>query len=183
MVGVILCGGQSSRMGTDKGLLVMHSTTWAQAAFDKMSRLGLPVLLSVNDAQYKTYGAVFSPEHLVSDNAAIEAKGPLRGILSIHTSYPSEDLFVLACDMPLMETTILQRLLDCYNANNALAYVYTNDGVQEPLCGIYTALALSNVLQLIKTNQLVKHSMKFLLEHVHTFSIPLAAEQKIYFGK
>jgi molybdopterin-guanine dinucleotide biosynthesis protein A len=36
MLGIILCGGQSLRMGRDKGLLKLEAKTWAQTAIDKM---------------------------------------------------------------------------------------------------------------------------------------------------
>ena len=32
MTGVILCGGESSRMGTDKGMLQFQEQSWAQRA-------------------------------------------------------------------------------------------------------------------------------------------------------
>ena len=48
MYGLILCGGKSSRMGTDKGLLKLEANTWAQTAVDKLSELSIPVKLSVN---------------------------------------------------------------------------------------------------------------------------------------
>ncbi len=37
IVGVVICGGQSSRMGSDKGLLKLEAKTWAQTAIDKMA--------------------------------------------------------------------------------------------------------------------------------------------------
>jgi len=84
MIGVILCGGQSSRMGTDKGLFTWQANTWAQTAAGKMAALPLPVIISVNRQQYNHYTAFFSINQLVKDNETIEVKGPLRGILSIH---------------------------------------------------------------------------------------------------
>ncbi|MES1226406.1 MAG: NTP transferase domain-containing protein, partial [Bacteroidota bacterium] len=39
MIGVILCGGQSVRMGADKGMLRLQTKTWAQIAVDKMAQL------------------------------------------------------------------------------------------------------------------------------------------------
>jgi molybdopterin-guanine dinucleotide biosynthesis protein A len=181
MKGVVLCGGQSIRMGTDKGLLKLQAGTWAQTAVDKMAGLPLPVVLSVNEEQYNSYSTVFTIEQLVKDNETINVRGPLRGVLSVHAQYPDADLFVLACDMPLMETAVLKQLFRYYEMQTADAFVYTNDGVYEPLCGIYTAKGLSHIRGLQKTNQLLKHSMKYMLEHVNTFSIPLATDQKKYF--
>jgi len=39
MIGVVLCGGQSSRMHADKGLIKVQGVTWAEAAFQKMEAL------------------------------------------------------------------------------------------------------------------------------------------------
>ena len=61
----------------------------------------------------------------------------MLGLLSCHFSFTSEDLFVVACDMPLMETVLLKELFNLYkNPPCADAYVFTNDGEREPLCGI-----------------------------------------------
>jgi molybdenum cofactor guanylyltransferase len=51
MLGIVLCGGQSSRMGTDKGLMVNEARTWAQTAVDKLTTLLIPVKISVNEKQ------------------------------------------------------------------------------------------------------------------------------------
>lgn len=168
-------------MGTDKGLLKTQASTWAQTAVNTMTQLQMPVLLSVNTDQYPHYESVFGTAKLVNDNATIDARGPLHGILSIHMQHPAEDLFVLACDMPLMEPIILQQLLKYFETEKADAYVYTNDGAYEPLCGIYTAAALASILQLLQQGRLLKYSMKYLLDHINTCSIPVAPDQKKYF--
>ncbi|MEO6327469.1 MAG: molybdenum cofactor guanylyltransferase [Ginsengibacter sp.] len=182
MLGVILCGGQSSRMGADKGLLKLPADTWAQTAVDKMMTLQLPVVLSVNSNQYNEYSIVFPSGQLIKDNETLEVRGPLCGVLSVHLQNPLEDLFVLACDMPLMEAGMLKELFSIYKQEPSNdAFVFTNDGEPEPLCAIYTAKGISYIAQLQKENQLTKHSMKFMLEHVNTFSVPLNEEQKKYF--
>src|SRR6266542_3948944 len=99
MTGVVLCGGQSTRMGTDKGLLVHQSITWAQRAADKLAQLNLPVVLSINEQQQIAYASSFDTALLITDNKDLLIGGPLRGIVSVHLQYPTEDLFVLACDM------------------------------------------------------------------------------------
>ena len=182
MIGIILCGGRSARMGTDKGLLTLQAaTTWAQAAAAKIASLQLPVVLSVNEQQLAGYSTIFRPEQLIKDNSAIDVKGPLLGLLSAAALFPAEDWLVLACDMPLMETSILTLLLDTYKTQTAEAYVFTNDDVYEPLCGIYTAKGLSRISQLVQSHLLAKHSMKYMLEQLAVFTIALAEDQKKYF--
>lgn len=106
----------------------------------------------------------------------------LAGVLSVYLQYPEEDLFVLACDMPLMETSILNELLLAYREYTLNgAYVFLNGGHPEPLCAIYTAKGLSCILDLLKANELPKHSMKFMLEQIQTFTISLNDDQKKYF--
>jgi molybdenum cofactor guanylyltransferase len=178
MIGVILCGGQSSRMGTDKGLLKLHANTWAQTAVAKLAELQLPVVISVNRNQYAEYATIFSPQQLITDNEILQIKGPLWGLLSVHLQYPVEDLLLLACDMPLMETSLLKELISIYNQQTSDAFVYTNDGEPEPLCGIYKASGLKKILHLYQSNQLPKYSMKFMLEQFNTHFIPLIDDKK-----
>jgi molybdenum cofactor guanylyltransferase len=182
MLGVILCGGQSSRMGSDKGLLTLEAKTWAQTAFEKMTGLGITVKISVNEQQFPEYAAVFQPGDLVADNKSIALKGPLLGVLSAQLAFPNEDLFILACDMLLMETTILREIYIIYkNDPSHEAYFYTNDGEPEPLCGIYTSTGLASIVSMLRSGQLSKHSMKFMLDHLHKKVIPLHVDQKKYF--
>lgn len=178
MTGIILCGGQSSRMGSDKGLLKLEAKTWAQSAIDKLVTLEIPVKVSVNHHQLNEYAEVFSAEDLITDASTLDVHGPLLGVLSAHLQYPSEDLFVFACDMPLMEPALLKELFYLYEQNNADAFVFTNDGEPEPLCGIYTAKGLLTVFNMLQEGKLTKHSMKFMLEHLTVSSLTLTDEQK-----
>src|SRR5881227_3770729 len=102
MKGVVLCGGQSNRMGFDKALIEFEATTWVELATKKLTELALSVILSVNDQQYNLYFTRFQQVSVVKDNCSLDIYGPLRGILSIHLQYPADDLLVLACDMPLI---------------------------------------------------------------------------------
>jgi len=179
MLGLILCGGKSSRMGKDKGLLKLEAKTWAQTAVDKFIELNIPVKLSVNKDQYAEYSSVFPVENLIIDDDSLSLRGPLLGLLSGHLKNPDDSIFLLACDMPLMETDVLKQLLHhCKENTTGDAFVFTNNGEPEPLCGIYKSSGLSAVLSMLQSGQLSKHSMKFMLEHINTFSFPLREEQK-----
>ncbi|MBI1780418.1 MAG: molybdenum cofactor guanylyltransferase [Sphingobacteriales bacterium] len=178
MLGVILCGGLSSRMGSDKGLLKLEAKTWAQTAIDKMNGLNIPVKISVNKNQYADYASIFLAADLITDDSSLSIKGPLLGVLSCHLQFPTEALFVLACDMPLMEPVLLKELYQQYQSSAADACLFTNDGEPEPLCGIYSAKGLSAILTMFCNNELTKHSMKFMLDHLTVDAIALKEEQK-----
>lgn len=181
MVGIVLCGGKSTRMGADKGLLKSETTTWVQAAADKLKSLGLDVKISVNKDQHKDYSTVFPATDLLIDEPSLQLHGPLYGVLSSYL-HVQDDLFVLACDMPLIETFLLTQLLQTYQANpEADALVYSNDGEPEPLCGIYRSIGLAEILEMHHAQQLTKHSMKFMLDHINTLSVPIPDEHKQYF--
>ena len=181
MIGLILCGGQSERMGTDKGLIKSAEKTWAQTAADKMALLNIPVIFSINKKQQDLYAKIFSQNELIVDNDMLDLKGPLLGLLSCHLAFPGEDLFVLACDMLYMKTDLLVKLLEKYQQQIADAYIFSNDVKAEPLCGIYTDRSLSYVSDLYKTKKLHTYSMKFILEQLNVCAVPLEDEEKKYF--
>ena len=56
LLGVILCGGESKRMGTDKGLRSIGNTIWAKHVANKLHALHIPIIYSVNQQQVNTYG-------------------------------------------------------------------------------------------------------------------------------
>nr|WP_294871623.1 molybdenum cofactor guanylyltransferase [uncultured Pedobacter sp.] len=181
MIGVVLSGGQSLRMGKDKGLLQNGQQTWAQQAFAKLSSLQIPVAISVNTLQLPIYQTVFSTSSLITDEPVLSIGGPLRGILSVHLIYPKEDLLVLACDMINMEVDLLDFVVQQYEDKPADALVFMKEKQSEPLCGIYSAKALDKVYALYMNQELHKHSMKYALEQLDACYLPVPKKWKAYF--
>jgi molybdopterin-guanine dinucleotide biosynthesis protein A len=182
MLGIVLCGGQSSRMGSDKGLLQHEGKTWVQTTFEKLSEAGFPVKISVNEAQFVSYQNAIDAELLIPDTTDLDVHGPLHGVLSAHLHSPEQDLFVLACDVARMDSELIVKLHELYLQHlNYDAFVYTNDGEPEPLCAIYKAKALDEVMRLYRNNQLVRHSMKFVLSQFKLWEQPLLDGEKGHF--
>jgi molybdopterin-guanine dinucleotide biosynthesis protein A len=185
MTGIVLCGGQSTRMGIDKGMLQKDATPWAQLAFNKLATLSIPVVLSVNQQQQTIYSNFFDSSSLIIDDNNLSIGGPLHGILSVHKTFPSEDLFVVACDMIAMQTFVLQ---DIYknavagNNNEYDAFVFKNEQGIEPLCGIYTSRGLQHIYNMYQHQQLKKHSMIHVLESLHTKYLSLPDDWEKYFS-
>jgi len=182
MTGVILAGGQSIRMGNDKGLLKYGRQTWAQQALDKLSALQIPVTISVNMQQLSSYQSVFSSHQLVTDSPALAIGGPLKGIMTLHLLYPHEDLFILACDMINMQTDVLAFIFKAYQHHPAEALVLMKEKQAEPLCGIYAAKALSRIYTLYINQELHQHSMKYVLNQLEACYLPVPEKWKTYFN-
>src|ERR1044071_2487658 len=108
MTGVVLCGGQSTRMGADKGLLQSNGKTWVKHTAEKLSSLHVHVVVSVNKEQLKSYSRMFGADDLVVDDEGLLVKGPVLGLMSVHQLLKQEDLFALACDMQEMDTALLK---------------------------------------------------------------------------
>src|SRR5688572_2612578 len=108
LLGVILCGGESKRMGSDKGLLEKNGTVWVKIVAEKLASLKLPVVVSINDKQREAYASLFSSDELVVDS--IDIQGPLRGLLSVHQKFPRYDILLMACDLIDMDNRTLTRL-------------------------------------------------------------------------
>src|SRR3546814_7830627 len=112
LIGLVLCGGKSSRMGTDKGMLLKDDGTWAEHMGGMLELLGLKTYVSINALQFEKYGQFFSSTALIPD--AVDIKGPLGGLLSAHQRFPKKDILVLPCDMIDLDTSLLRQLLSIY---------------------------------------------------------------------
>lgn len=176
MKGIVLCGGNSTRMGSDKGLLKEEEETWAEIAARKLAALNLPVFVSVNRKQVPTYSQIFPGEQLITDHPGFEKGAPLFGLLSTHLQLPGNDLFVLACDMKDMQPRLMQDLHTSFQTAPTEACVYHTGLRPQPLCGIYSADGLQKIHNLYKSRQLKKYSMMHVLEILNTTFVAVTAE-------
>ncbi len=166
-----MCGGQSLRMGTDKGLMPVDGTCRAAYMANKLKALTLPHTISVNKNQPQSYKAYFDEDDMVIDS--LDIAGPLNGLLSVHAKFPHDDLLLLACDMINMQPETLNRLKECYIAEPHYDfYVYQNKEFAEPFCGIYTAKGLSLLMQK-ETSGLSGISLQKVLNMGDTFRLPV----------
>lgn len=176
LIGVILCGGQSKRMGSDKGLLLHNGKTWAACIAEKLKEANLPVVISINETQLDAYQSIFPDTPLLVDHLPID--GPLDGLLSIHRNFPEKDILLMACDLIDMDVPTIQTLITSYQQNPDFEYyVYQQNGFTQPFCAIYTSKALGQVYKAFEENQLKKYSLHDRFETGHTLYIPVENEE------
>lgn len=176
LIAAVLCGGQSKRMGTDKGLLLKEGKSWAAIAADKLINAGLPTVISINETQLEKYQQIFPQTPLIIDELSI--KGPLNGLLTLHQNFPGKDILLMACDLIDMADITIKNLIKKYaNQQQFDFYVYEQEGFTQPFCAIYTARGLRQVYADMERNQLKKYSLHHQFEEKNTLYIPALDEQ------
>lgn len=70
---IILAGGKSSRMGVDKGLMLLNEKPMVQHVIDAVKLVADEIIIVANNKEYKQFGYT-----VISDE--IENAGPLAGI-------------------------------------------------------------------------------------------------------
>ena len=103
ITGIILAGGKSSRIGSDKGFLLLNEKAFIQHIIEAMQPLVKDIIIVSNHSDYDIL-------NLKRVNDLIENSGPLAGIYSgLHHSNTENNL-VLSCDVPLINTETLKKL-------------------------------------------------------------------------
>lgn len=138
LVGVVLCGGSSSRMGFDKATLSTPVGPLAAIAAKALVAAGCTEVLLVggDDASLQPIadelGLRWIPDHEPGE-------GPLGGLCTAAHHRPDTALVVCACDLPWISGPTLMPLIEAVSdASEAAVAVYELDGV-----GQWSTLALS----------------------------------------
>ena len=182
IIGVILCGGKSSRMGSDKGLLFAENQRWFERSFDLLSKIFPKVVIYVNLNQYSIYKENQPNWEYVVDSIDF-VEGPLAGIYSVYEKYPNSDLFVLACDMIYMTELAVRNLVSIYNSDSGRDfYFYQNENFLETLCGIYTANGLKELDRNLRANETKNFVIHKLVSGRNSLIIQIPEESKKSFA-
>ena len=154
IVGAVLVGGESRRMGNDKALARIGPSTLRDRALAIMDSVFDEVLLSAAHP-----GARVAGRRLVEDRR--RGLGPLAALEAVLVAASGRDVFVLACDLPLIGRAAISRVLSSAEAgrggSDAKAWVASCGGRLQPLCGLYAADCLGVVGERLDNGQLSMH--------------------------
>jgi len=124
-----LAGGQSSRMGRDKALLMFEGITLLQRALRTCAQISPDVWIVGQASKYGEFGPTVEDIH--SDC------GPIAGIHAALTKSGSKFNVVLAVDMPDISSALLKFLIGEAKADDAVVTVPEADTRLQPLCAVY----------------------------------------------
>jgi molybdopterin-guanine dinucleotide biosynthesis protein A len=144
LFGLLLSGGASQRMRQDKAALAYQGEPQLLRAWRLLDAVTEQAFVSVRDSQRDDPLRAGLPQ--IVDR--YDAIGPAAGILSAQALHPQVAWLVLACDLPLLDSDTLRRLIDARDPQaDATAFSSSHGGLPEPLCAIWEPSSHALLLQ------------------------------------
>jgi len=132
---IILAGGGSSRMGQDKTMLPVAGKPMIKHIYEQLRPYFAQTLVSSNNAPAHDFlGAT-----VVADEVA--GRGPMMGVVSALRASANDVNFVVACDMPEIDTALMRAILRQTGDYDAVVPRVGAD-LYEPLFAVYRKNAL-----------------------------------------
>ncbi|WP_319550192.1 formate dehydrogenase accessory sulfurtransferase FdhD [Desulfogranum marinum] len=134
VTGVILAGGESRRMGSNKSLLPLAGARFIDQVYRRMAGLFDEVIIVTNTPDlYKEI-----PCRKVPD--IYYAQGALAGLHSGLAHAKCEKIFVVACDMPFISAAVVKEI--CAHADQGDLVIPFSSNGHEPLHALYSKSCL-----------------------------------------
>jgi molybdenum cofactor guanylyltransferase len=146
ITGLLLAGGESRRMGTNKALLPMSEGTSIQNIARELKKVAESVLLVTNTpGEYEFL-------HLPSIKDSFIGLGPLAGLHAGLAAATTDVVVVAACDMPFIKSAIIEEMVE--NLGEYDAVVPEIDGQLHPLFAVYRKACLPSIISCLEMKQL-----------------------------
>lgn len=141
----IMAGGQSTRMGADKGLIPLRGKAMVSYIIDTLQKSGLPTKLIANNPAYHNFGLPVYSDVVVK-------KGPLGGLLTAVENTTADLILLVACDMPLISIETITYLISAADCEHLVVSVI--EGKLNPLFSLYPRNLKAQIEKCISANQL-----------------------------
>ena len=148
--GIVLCGGQSQRMGQPKAWLPFGEERMLPRIVRILSEVVSPVVVVAAPGQ-----AIPSlPDSVSICRDEQEKRGPLQGLLGglLTLQGQCDAVYLSSCDVPFLKTSFIQRMIDLLGDHSIV--VPEVDGYLHPLAAVYRLDVLPVVQRLLKEDRL-----------------------------
>ncbi len=145
VTGIIMAGGKSSRMGTDKGLLHFDGKPMVQHVIEAVASVTKQLIVVANNPEYERFGWPVEADR-------ISNCGPLGGIYTGLLASTTAKNIVVACDLPFINEGLLRYLID--ESEGADVAISTHHQHIEPLVGVYHKSCITPFEKALKAQQL-----------------------------
>ena len=145
ITGIILAGGRSSRMGSDKALMPFNNQTFLEHVIQALHPLVDDILIVSNNPEH----GKFNYERIAD---SIADAGPMAGIHAGLTHSKTENNLVLSCDVPLIQTSVLEMII-ANNEEDKDVIQLEDQGKSLPLVALYKKRTAAHFFSLLNQGE------------------------------
>ena len=153
---IVLSGGKSSRMGTDKCDLIYNNESLINLQIDKLNEMGIEDVIAAG------YRGKNCKTKVLRDDIM---KGPLSGIYVGLNNIKNDRAFVISVDVPLVKKETMKNVIDYSFVKDLDIAMVRHHGNREPLIGVYKkdlikkieAILLSDSYSVMKLADMCKY--------------------------
>lgn len=161
---IVLGGGASRRMGSDKMQLPLGSRTLLSWTVDRMAQSFHPTVVVAGQEKWVSSHGVLSDQITVVDDKHLGGEqSPLRGIVEGMSAVSASCYAVTAGDMPFVRADILKAMIRSAPEIWQILLPYWQ-GHPQPLMAIYHASTFSTMIQGLQKGHL---SLLRIFDHLH----------------
>ncbi|WP_084673377.1 molybdenum cofactor guanylyltransferase [Paenibacillus sp. HW567] len=152
ITGVILAGGTSRRMGTDKALLPLAGKPLIAYTAARLLQLAATVVIACGQEEREAYRTLHLP--MIPDR--YPGLGPLAGLHAALMEARTEWVVLLACDLPFASEGLLRHMLALIAGGTAVQAIVpvTSEGKVQPLLALYHRSILPELDEALMQNEL-----------------------------
>lgn len=145
ITGIILSGGKSSRMGSDKGFISFNGKPFIQHVIEALEPLVSEIIIVSNHSDYDAFN-LRRIEDIITD------AGPVSGISSGLKASKTIYNLVLSCDIPLIKSDVLQLIINQASEHADIIQVESH-GKTMPLVGLYKTSCAETFIKLLNNDE------------------------------
>lgn len=145
ITGILLAGGRSSRMGSDKGFLMLEGEYFTARIAKAMAPFVREIIIVTNRVQYDLFN-LKRVEDLIKDS------GPIGGIHSGLSHSETDWNLIMSCDIPMINESVIEYLIQGFDPESDITLLKYLDNPL-PLIALYKKSCLSLCEQLLYSGE------------------------------
>lgn len=166
--GIILAGGKSSRMNREKGLVLLNNKPFIQYSIEALQPLVSEIIIVSKNPDYDIFG-IKRVEDIVSN------AGPIAGLHAGLVYSKTENNLVLSCDVPMVTTSLLKRLIS-HNDDYFDVVQFKTKGTTTPLIALYKKRCTNTCEKLLLNGE---RRLRKLVSALNTKTVSVSKKEQV----